>query len=81
MNTHRIHQIRTAAVTTIVAFIACASAASPAIAGETHANGEGGGGSDSASPYATPITNLDGMTLAQYIQKHREADPRTATVV
>ena len=53
----------------------------PAFAGETHANGEGGGGTDSASPYATPITNLDGMTLAQYIQKHREADPRTATVV
>ena len=35
MNTQRIHQIRTAAFTTVVAFIACASTASPASAGES----------------------------------------------
>ena len=29
MNTNRIHQIRTATFTTMVAFIACASTASP----------------------------------------------------
>jgi hypothetical protein len=71
----------TATLTTIVAVIACASTASPAFAGETHDNGEGGAGTDSASPYAAPITSLDGMTLAQYIQEHDAADPRTATLI
>ena len=47
MNTNRIHQIRTATFTTVVAFIACASTASPAFAGETHGDGEGGSGTNS----------------------------------
>ena len=81
MNSNRSHQIRTATFTTVVAFIACASIASPASAGETHDNGEGGAGTNTASPYASPITSLDGMTLAQYIQEHENADRRTATVV
>ena len=81
MNTNRIHQIRTATFTTVVAFVACASTASPAFAGETHDNGEGGAGTNSVSPYAVPISALDGMTLAQYLQQHQAGDPRTATVV
>ena len=81
MNTHRIHQIRTATFTTIVAVIACASTASPTFAGETHDNGEGGSGTNSVSPYAVPITALDEMTLAQYLQNHQAGDPRTASVV
>lgn len=81
MNTHRNHQIRTATSTSVVAFIACASTAAPAFAGEAHGDGEGGSGTSSVSPYAVPITALEGLTLAQYIQKHQDGDPRTATVV
>src|SRR5215203_4488064 len=62
MNTNRIHQIRTATFTTMIAFIACASTASPTFAGETHDNGEGGSGTNSASPYVVPITALEEMT-------------------
>ena len=81
MNTNRTHQIRTATLATVVAFIACASTASPAFAGETHGDGEGGSGTNSVSPYAVPIAALDGMTLAQYVQNHHAGDPRTATLV
>jgi len=81
MNTNRIHQIRTATFTTVVAFVACASTAAPAFAGDAHGDGEGGSGTNSVSPYAVPITALDGLTLAQYIQQHQDGDPRTATVV
>ena len=81
MNTNRIHQIRTATFTTMVAFIACASTASPTFAGEAHDNGEGGSGIATVSSYALPITALDEMTLAQYLQNHQAGDPRTATVV
>ena len=61
MNTNHTHQIRTATFTAIVAFIACASTAAPAFAGETHADGEGGSGTNSVCPYALPITALDGV--------------------
>jgi len=81
MNTNRRHQIRTATITTVIAFVACASTAAPTFAEETHGNGEGGSGTNSASPYVVPITALDGLTLAQYIQQHQDGDPRTATVV
>ena len=81
MNTHRIHQIRTATFTTIVAVIACASTASPAFAGETHDNGEGGSGTNSASPFAVRIAALDGLTLAQYIEDHHAGDPHTVTLI
>ena len=81
MNTNRIHQIRTATLATVVAFVAYASTTSPAFAGETHGDGEGGSGTNGVSPYAVPITALDGMTLAEYIAKHHAGDPRTATVV
>ena len=81
MNTNRIHPIRTATFTTVVALIACASTASPAFAGEAHGDGEGGSATNSASPYAMPITALDGTTLARYLQNHQAGDPRTATVV
>ena len=80
MNTHRIHQIRTATFTSVVAFIACASIASPASAGETHDNGEGGGsGPNSVSPFAVPIAALDGLMLSQYVQNHHAGNPRLAT--
>ena len=81
MNTNRIHQIRTATFTSMIAFVACASTAAPAFAGETHDNGEGGAGTNSVSPYAVPITALDGMTLAEYIKNHHDGDPRTHTAV
>ncbi len=81
MNTNHTHQIRTATLATVVAFVACASTASPAFAEHTHADGEGGTGTSSVSPYAEPIAALDGMTLAEYIQKHHAGDPRTHTVV
>lgn len=81
MNINPIHQIRTATFTTVVAFIACAGTAVPASAGETPGDGEGGSGTNSVSPYAVPIAALDGLTLAQYLQKHQAADSRTATVV
>ncbi len=81
MNTNHTHQIRTATFATVVAFVACASTAAPAFAGETHGDGEGGSATASVSPYAVPITALDGMTLAQYVQEHQAGDPRTATVV
>jgi hypothetical protein len=81
MNTNRTRQIRTATFATVVAFIACASTASPTFAGETHDSGEGGSGTNSVAPYVVPITALDEMTLAQYLQNHQDGDPRTATVV
>ena len=81
MNNHHIHRIRTATFATVVAFIACASTASPALAGETHANGEGGSGIISVSPFAVPIAALDGLMLAQYVQNHQAGNPRMATVV
>jgi hypothetical protein len=81
MNTKHNHEIRTVTFATVVAFVACVGTATPAFAGETHGDGEGGSGTNSVSPYAVPITALDGMTLAQYIQNHHEDDPRTATVV
>ena len=81
MNTNRINPIRTATFTTVIAFIACASIASPGFAGETHGNGEGGSATSSGSSYAVPITALDSRTLAQYVQDHQAGDPRTATVV
>jgi hypothetical protein len=80
MNTHRIQQIRTATFTTVVAFIACASIASPASAGETH-DGEGGSASNSVSPFAVPIAALDGLFLAQYVQNHHAVNPRLVTLV
>lgn len=81
MNTHRSHQIRTATLATVMAFVAWASTGAPAFAGEAHGDGEGGSGTNSDSPYAVPITALGGLTLAQYIQKHQDGDPRTASVV
>ena len=83
MNTNRTHQIRTAAITTIVAFIACANTATPAFATHTHDEGDGSGGTaiSALSPYSVPTAALDGMTLAQYLQNHQAGDPRTATVV
>ena len=80
MNAKHTRQIRTATFATVVAFVACASTAAPAFAGETHGDGEGGSGT-SVSPYAVPITALDGLTLAQYIQNHQDGNRRTATVV
>ena len=79
MNTKHTHQIRTATLATVVAIVACASTASPAFA--KHRHGGGGSGTSSISPYAVPIAALDGMTLAEYIQRHHAGDPRTHTVV
>ena len=83
MNINRIHKTRTATFATVIAFVACAcaSASAPAFAGETHCDGEGGAGANIVSPYAVPLTALDGLTLAQYIEKHQAGDFRTATVV
>ena len=81
MNTNRIYQIRTATLTTVVAFVACVSTTSPALAGEAHGDGEGGAATSTVGPYATPLAGLDGLTLAQYMKKHQDGDPRTVTVV
>ena len=81
MNTNQTHHIRTTTIAAFIAIVACVSTAAPTFAGETHDNGEGGSATTSASPYATPATALDGLTLAQYIQQHQDADPRTAVVV
>ena len=81
MNTNHTKQIRTATFATVVAFVACATTALPALAAHTRGDGEGGSGTGYASPYAVPIAALDGMTLARYIQMHQAGDPRTATVV
>ncbi len=81
MNTNRTHKIRTATLTTVIAFVACASTSAPAFAGETHGNGEGGAGTNAVSPYAVPLEALHGLTLAQYVQEHQEGNFRTATVI
>jgi hypothetical protein len=81
MNTNQSHQIRTATFATFIAIVACVSTAASTFAVETHGDGEGVSGSNGVSPYAVPITALDGLTLAQYIQKHQDAGPRTATGV
>ena len=81
MNSKHTYQIRTATFATVVAFVACASTAAPAFAEHTHHDGGGGTGIATISPYAVPITALDGMTLGQYIQNHQAGNPRTATVV
>ena len=80
MNSNRTRQIRNATFATVVAFVACASTASPSFAAHAHGNGEGCAGTNSVSPYAEPIAALDGMTLAQYILEHQAGDPRTSTV-
>ena len=79
MNTKHTHQIRTATVATVIAFVAYAGTATPAFAGETHGDGEGGSGTSGVSPYAEPIDALGGMTLAEYIGNHNAG--RTHTVV
>jgi len=80
MNTNRTHQVRTATIATVVAFVACASTTAPAFAGHTHGDGEGGSGTSTVSTYAVPIAAI-GMTMAQYVQNHQAGDSRTATVV
>jgi len=80
MNTPNTHQIRTATFSAVLALVACASTAGPAFAAHTHGAGDGGSGVTAVSPFAEPIAALDGMTLAQYVQKHQAGDPRTLTV-
>ena len=80
MNSNSSRQIRTATFATVVAFVACASTASPSFAAHAHRAGDGCGGTSSVSPYAEPIAALDGMTLAEYILQHQADDPRTSTV-
>ena len=75
MNTNHTHQIRTATLATVIAFVACASTTAPAFAAHTHDDGEGGSGTTAVSPYAEPIAALGGMTLAEYIQNHHDATP------
>ena len=77
MNTNHTHQIRTATLATVIAFVAFASTTAPAFAGHTHGEGDGGSGTTTVSPYAVPITALGGMTLAEYIANHHAGDPRT----
>ena len=81
MNTNRINRIRIATLTTVVAFVACASTATPAFAGETHSDGDGGAGTNTESPYAMPLDALDGMTRAQYVREHQDGYPRTAMLI
>ena len=80
MNTNHTHQIRTATIATVVAFVACASTAAPAFATHTHGEGDGGSGTTAVSPYAVPIAALGGMTLAEYIHRHHAGNPRIHTV-
>ena len=81
MNTKHTHQIRTATLATVIAFVAYAGTTAPAFAGETHRDGEGGSGTSGVLPYAVPIDALGGMTLAEYIKNHHDGDHRTHTVV
>ena len=78
MNTNRTHQIRTATLATVFAFVASAGTTSP-FAAHTHVDDDRGTGTSSISPYAEPIDALGGMTLAIYIQRHHAG--RTHTVV
>ena len=81
MNTKHTHQIRTATLATVIAFVAFAGTTAPAFATHTHDDGEGGAGTTALPPYAVPIDALGGMTLAEYIADHHDGDPRTHTVV
>jgi hypothetical protein len=81
MNTNHTHQIRTATVVTVIAFVAAMGTTAPAFAGHTHDEGEGGAGTTAPAPFAQPLAALGGMTLAEYIQNHYEDDARTHTVV
>ena len=81
MNTPDTHQVRTAIVSAVLAVIACASAAAPAFAAHMDGADDGGTGVTAVSPFAEPIAALEGMTLAQYVQKHQAGDPRTFTVM
>ena len=80
MNTIKTRRIRIATFTTVVAFVAAAGTASPAVATPAQDEAEGGAGTI-ASSYAQPIAALGGMTLAQYLQEHQAGDPRTFTGV
>ena len=81
MNTNRTHQIRTATVATVIAFVAYAGTTAPAFATHTHDDGDGGSATTGLPPYAVPLDALGGMTLAEYIRNHHDADRRTYTVV
>ena len=81
MNTKHTHQIRTATLATVIAFVAYAGTTAPAFATHTHGDGEGGAEPAALSPYAVPIDALGGMTLAEYIENHHDGDHRTHTVV
>ncbi len=81
MNTKHTHQIRTATLATVLAFVASAGTTAPAFATHTHDDGEGGAGTTALSPYAVPIDALGGITLAEYIANHHDGDRRTHTVV
>ena len=81
MNTLHTHQIRTATLATVIAFVAYAGTTAPAFATHTHGDGEGGAATTALPPYAVPLDALGGMTLAEYIKDHHDGDPRTHTVV
>ena len=81
MNTKHTHQIRTATLATVLAFVASAGTTAPAFATHTHDDGEGGARTTALSPYAVPIDALGGITLAEYIANHHDGDRRTHTVV
>ena len=55
MNTNHTHQIRTATLATVIAFVAFAGTTAPAFATHTHDDGEGGAGTTALPPYAVPI--------------------------
>jgi hypothetical protein len=81
MNTNHTHQIRTATVATVIAFVAAMGTTAPAFAEHAHDDGQGGAGTTAPGPFAQPLAALGGMTLAEYIQNHYDGDRRTHTVV
>ena len=81
MNTNHTHQIRTATLATVIAFVAYAGTTAPAFATHTHDDGEGGVATTALTPYTEPIEALGGETLAEYIKNHHDGDHRLHTVV
>ena len=74
MNTKQhTHQIRTATLATVIAFVAFAGTTAPAFATHTHDDGEGGAGTTALPPYAVPI---DGSRRNHVGGVHREAPRR-----
>ena len=82
MNTNHTHQIRTATLATVIAFVAYAGTTAPAFAAHTHDDGRGRLLEPPHSRRTPSRSRLSAeMTLAEYIKNHHDGDHRTHTVV